>query len=267
MARFITLCSGSSGNAAVVEENGKFLLVDAGLSCRALTQRIQEIGLSQENLCGLLITHEHIDHVKGVGVFTRKNKVPLVSSEATLEALRQKQQIDSSTKTSAIQEGDCVSLEGFCVHAFSVLHDAADCMGFFIQTPKGACMAIVTDIGILEESQFLWLQKAQLVALEANYDEFMIKNGPYPVYLKQRIRSNNGHLCNRDSAAAAAALVVGGCRKLVFCHLSADNNCPECVRTSLELAFLQSGYACPSDCDIQIAPRLDIGRWMSFGEK
>ncbi len=267
MARFTTLCSGSSANAAIVEEDGRFLLIDAGLSCRGLLKKIEELGLSPEGLCALLITHEHIDHVKGVEVFVRRTKVPVVASEGTFLALHAKGQLAEQAEKILVIEGEKIEVGGFLVEGFSTSHDAADCFGFSIQTPKGARMAIATDLGVLTHSVFLQFQKADLVAVEANYDEHMLNNSPYPFSLKQRIRSSYGHLSNHDSAAAVVALVVGGCRNVMLCHLSSNNNQPHAVETCLENTFSQSGYDVPQECTIQIAPRHTTGEWMRFEKR
>ncbi len=250
----------------MLEEDGQFLLIDAGVSCRNLCKKIEEAGLSLSGLCGLLITHEHIDHIKGVEVFTRRIEVPVLASAATLEALRQKRQLSKQVQSLPLEEGVCIQVGGFCVEGFAAPHDAAGCFGFSIETPKKANMAIATDLGLLCENNFRRLQKAQLVAIEANYDDHMLKLSAYPASIKQRIRSKYGHLSNTDSAAAVVALVVGGLRKVVLCHLSADNNHPDRVMACLENTFSQSGHTCPPDCDIQIAPRHTKGRWMAFGE-
>ena len=125
-------------------------------------------------------------------------------------------------------------------------------------------MALATDLGVLSEEVFCRFQNAGLVAIEANYDTEMLRLGPYPPHLKKRIRSPLGHLSNEDSAAAVAALVAGGCRRVSLCHLSEENNHPQRVWEALERAFEASGHPRPDSCDIQIAPRYEPGRWMDF---
>ncbi len=264
MARFVTLCSGSSGNAAVVEEDGAYLLIDLGLSCRAALTKLGGLGLLQGGLQGLLLTHEHSDHIKGVEVFTRRLTPPVFASAATLDALWMAGKLPDAAELIAVDDrSDEAGV--FRVEGFATSHDAAGCCGFFITTPKGATMALATDLGVLTESVFCRLQQAQLVALEANYDPEMLRRGPYPAILKKRIASPRGHLSNPDSAAAVAALVAGGCRKVALCHLSEENNHPALVQQALEAAFTASGYPCPEGCDIQIPPRHEVGRWMAFG--
>lgn len=263
MARFITLCSGSSGNTAVVEEEGRFLLVDIGLSCRSALRAIEAVGLSSEGLSGLLITHEHSDHIKGLTVFVKRTGVPVFASAATLDALWQHDAFPPAAELVAM-EGAGRSVQGFSVSAFATSHDAAGPCGYRITTPGGAVMAIATDLGMMTEEVFRQLQGAGLVALEANYDPGMLRNGPYPPVLKKRIASPRGHLSNHDSAAVVAALVAGGCRRVALCHLSVENNHPGYVQEALDQAFQASGRPCPHDCAIQISPRYDPGEWMEF---
>ncbi len=264
MARFVTLCSGSSGNAAVVEEDGLYLLIDIGVSCKATLEALADVGLHQSGLQGLLITHEHIDHVRGAEVFVRRVNTPVFGTAATLEALWASGKLPEAAEAVAVDTRGAQA-GGFAVSGFSASHDAAGCCGFFVTTPRGATLALATDLGVLTEEVFRHFQQAQMVAIEANYDEHMLKTGPYPMHLKQRIRSPRGHLSNADSAAAVAALVAGGCRRVALCHMSADNNCPERVQKALEDAFAAAGRPCPEDCDIQLAPRFKPGRWMEFG--
>lgn len=263
MARFITICSGSSGNASLVEEDGRFLLIDIGLSCRAALRAIETLGLAAEGLAGLLITHEHSDHIKGLTVFTKRTGTPVFASEATLEALWEAGQFPPGATLHTV-DGSRQSAGPFTLEGFAINHDAAGPLGYRITTASGACMAISTDLGEMSEDVFLRLQGASLVALEANYDPHMLRTGPYPPVLQRRISSRKGHLSNHDSAAVVAALVAGGCRRVSLCHLSEENNHPDCVRTALDEAFSASGRACPPECVIQIAPRYSPGRWMDF---
>lgn len=260
-ARFVTLYSGSSGNAALVEQGGRCLLVDIGNSCKATLAAIQEAGLSHHSVAGILITHEHIDHVRGLEVFLRRVPVPVFASGATLDWLWQRGLCGGAELVAV--EGRPAEIEGFTVKGFATSHDAAGCCGFRVRTPSGREMAIATDLGQITEPVFAHLQNASLVALEANYDREMLRLGRYPAYLKKRISSPVGHLSNEDSAAALAALIAGGCGKVSLCHLSEENNTPALALAALERALAACGRS-PADCDIQVAPRYSPGRWMEF---
>lgn len=263
-ARFTTLYSGSSGNAALIEQEGRCLLVDIGASCRATLGAVGSVGLSHDSVAGVLITHEHIDHIRGLEVFLRRVPVPVFASAATLDWLWQQGALPSAAELVAV-EGRSAEVDGFTVAGFPTSHDAAGCCGFRVTTPSGAQMAIATDLGEITEPVFQSLVGASLVALEANYDKDMLRLGRYPAYLKKRISSKVGHLSNEDSAAALAALLAGGCKKVALCHLSEENNRPELALAALERALAACGRTAGAlGADIQVAPRHTPGYWMEF---
>lgn len=263
MPRFTTLYSGSSGNAGVVEQDGRFLLVDMGGSCRSTLQAMQAVGLEPQNLQGILVTHEHSDHIKGLKVFLKRFPVPLYAGIATLEALWQMDAVPECAELIAV-DGRSEDIEGFEVTGFATSHDAAGCCGFRIKTPGGAVMSIATDLGVVTEDVMEHLRGSSLVALEANYDHDRLFKGRYPYYLKQRIASPRGHLRNEDSAAVVAQLITEGCRGVALCHLSVENNHPDLVRTAIERALFAAGMHQMTDCQVQIAPRFEPGKWMEF---
>ncbi len=261
-ARFATLYSGSSGNAALIEQGGRCLLVDIGNSCRATLTVVQQVGLAHTAIAGVLITHEHIDHVRGLEVFLKKVPVPVFASAATLDVLWQQGALPPAAELVAI-EGREEHIDGFAVRGFPTSHDAAGCCGFRVTAPGGGTMAIATDLGEITEPVFEHLQDASLVALEANYDRDMLRTGPYPAYLKKRIDSARGHLSNEASAAALAALVAGGCRQVALCHLSEENNRPDLALSALGRALEAAGHGL-AEGSIQVSPRYSPGRWMAF---
>ena len=263
MPRFITLYSGSSGNSCVVEEDGRFLLIDIGGSCKATVTALASVGLSIQDLSGILITHEHSDHVKGLRVFLKKTKVPVYAGAATLGALEQGGLVEHAADLIAI-DGRMEEIDGFTVQGFSTSHDSVGCCGYRIRAKSGSVMAIATDLGKMSELVYEHMEDASLVALEANYDRDMLRMGPYPYYLKKRIESPRGHLCNEDSAEAVAHLVKNGCRKVVLCHLSNENNHPNMVLQSIDQALFSSGQLMPEDCVLQVARRYEPGDWMEF---
>lgn len=263
MAKFVTLYSGSSGNCAVIEQDGRVLLVDIGHSCRATLAALQQVGLSPRDISGILITHEHSDHISGLEVFLRKVPVPVFASAATLDVLWQRDHVPAAAELVAV-DGRETDVDGFCVVGFPTSHDAAGCCGFRVTSPAGHSMAIATDLGEITEPVFKNLQNASLVALEANYDPDMLRTGPYPAYLKNRISSSRGHLSNQDCASALTALIVGGCNQVALCHLSQENNHPDHALAALEGAFRAIGRDIPGECTVQVSPRHTPGEWMNF---
>lgn len=263
MARFTTLYSGSSGNAGVVDEDGRFLLIDMGGSCRATVNGLLLAGLTPENLAGILVTHEHSDHIKGLQVFLKKYPVPLYSGIATLDALWRMSAVPEETEMIAV-DGRSEEIAGFVVRGFATSHDAAGCCGFRITTPGGATMAIATDLGVMTADVYHHFREAALVALEANYDPVMLRTGSYPAYLKRRVSSSKGHLSNRDSASTVASLIADGCHRVALCHLSIENNLPSLVQKAVEEALFERGINLPAGCVVQVSHRHELSPWMEF---
>lgn len=263
MARFVTLYSGSSGNSCVVEDDGSFLLVDVGKSCSITLGALVKVGLTPKNLAGILITHEHIDHVRGLKVLLKQVPVPVYGSEETLAVLARESMVPPLADLVAISN-DPVWIEGFSVQAFSLSHDAAGCSGYRITTSSEKIAAVATDLGMMTQQNFSCLEGAHLVALESNYDREMLRLGRYPAYLKRRIESDRGHLSNNDSAAAVAELLAKGCKKVALCHLSEENNELLRVRETLEQTLSECGVQPPAGCEVQIARRHEPGDWMHF---
>lgn len=263
MPRFTTLYSGSSGNAGVAEDNGRFLLIDMGGSCRATVTGLGRLGLDPRNLAGILVTHEHSDHIKGLKVFLGKYPVPLYSSAATLGALWHMEAVPECAEMVAVDDR-VEDVDGFLVRGFATSHDAVGCCGFRVTTPSGGEMAIATDLGEVTASVFDALSEARLVALEANYDREQLRRGPYPAYLKRRIASTRGHLCNDESAYTVARLFMGDCEKVALCHLSKENNHPDLVRRTMEETLFQQGIQLTGGKEIQIQKRYEESPWMEF---
>lgn len=262
-SRFVTLFSGSSGNAALVGQPGRYLLIDAGASFRQLLSAAGHVGVDREELCGVLITHEHSDHIKGLNVLLKHLPVPLFSTSATLDYLWQADIIPPGADLRPLDNGSAEHA-GFTITSFPTSHDAAGSCGFHIADHTGAAMALTTDLGMMEEHVFRHLQSASLVALEANYDREMLRIGPYPAYLKKRIASPRGHLSNDDSAAAVVALMAGGCRNVVLCHLSEENNHPDRVLQTVRETFARSGREIGAGCSVRVAARYEPGEWVAF---
>ncbi len=263
MARFTTLYSGSSGNSTVVEEDGKYLLIDMGKSCRMTTNALKDLGLPLENLQGILVTHEHTDHISGLKVFTKKSPCSIYSSPVTLDVLAVKDQISANAdlkEIGAVQQ----EIGGFGVTAFSTSHDAIDCQGYRIVTPKGKTFCIATDLGYLSEDVHKGIAKADLVALEANYDPTMLKHGPYPQHLKVRIVSARGHLSNQECAKKILQLSQEGCERFCLCHLSHENNTPFVAKQTVSDCLEKGGIEVGQDVLVNVAKRNEVSDWMEF---
>lgn len=264
MACFTTLYSGSSGNCAFLEEGGRFVLVDMGKSARATHRALAQLGAQAKQLCGILVTHEHSDHVAGLAVFLKHSPVPVYGTRATLQALARRGCVPPGTQLVPTDGCGEVDVGGFAVQSFSTSHDSADCCGFRVRTPQGKTLAIATDLGYVSDEVLANLYLADMVALEANYDLHMLMHGPYPYYLKTRIASKKGHLCNEECAATLAKLMAAGCKRFSLCHISQENNAPALALQSVQAALLQSGTAPAPDAVVQAARRHEVSPVFEF---
>lgn len=263
MAQFTTFYSGSSGNCAWVEENGRYLLVDMGKSCRITLAALQSLGCDMQKLGGILVTHEHSDHIKGLEVFLRRYNVPVYGTAATLDYLAEHGMVPGTAQLIDVG-GGTQDVAGFSVTAFPTSHDSVDCCGYHIATEKGKTISLATDLGYISEEVQANLHGADVVSLEANYDHFMLMSGPYPSYLKARIDSRRGHLCNSDSAAMVTKLIQNGCKHIALCHISNENNTPGLVLQAVQAALLAQQVQPTPDVTVQAAARHDISPVFTF---
>jgi len=232
--RLIPLGSGSAGNATLVEFGSTRILIDAGLSARALGQRLQLAGVAPGSIDWILLSHEHGDHVRGVERFSRLHRVPVVSSLATLEAM------DLSWKQlaswSPLPEAGRLDLGGVEVEPFPVPHDAASPVGFVLHG-EGLRVGLATDLGHATALVRQRLRGCHVLVIESNHDDEMLLNGPYPWHLKQRVAGRQGHLSNAEAAALLREVVDDTCQAVVLAHLSEKNNRPALARNCAALAL------------------------------
>ena len=253
MAKFCALYSGSSGNCMVLSSGGASLLVDAGVSCKAILTALESVGVAPEELQGILVTHEHIDHVRGLRVLLKRLPLPVYASAATLDCLQREGLVPPEADLRPM-DAPCI-IGGMEVRPFAVPHDAAGPLGFIVTTAEGSRIGIATDLGHVTPDVEEALSGCVTVVLEANYDEYSLHSGPYPYYLKQRIASSYGHLSNPASAALCCRLVEAGTRNLVLCHLSKENNTPMQAADAVCLQLARAGCTLDSDYRLQVASR------------
>ena len=263
MATFLSLYSGSSGNCAVMGENGRYLCVDMGKSCRAAVRGMEEAGISPDALEGILITHEHSDHVSGLKVFLKRWPLPVYGSEATIAYLADHDMVPPTAQLCVLQQNG-QEIAGFEVRSFHTSHDAADCRGYRVGFGSGRTLAMATDLGQVTDEVMEGLSGADLVVLEANYDPVRLKMGPYPYYLKSRIASPRGHLCNRDAGETLAALLRAGCERFALCHLSQENNTPQLALQAATESLLAAGALPGSDGLLQVLSRSKVSPAIQF---
>ena len=258
MANYISLYSGSSGNCSVIEENGKFIMIDIGKSARMTNNALKELGLEIKNLQGILISHEHSDHVGGLKVFLKKLDVPVFAAAPTLDYLA-----DWDLVPGHIQLEDMTfaghNIGDFFVKGFETPHDSASCMGYNIHTKNGTRMTMATDLGCVTDNILSQFMGADLAVIESNYDEMMLReNENYPYYLKTRISSNRGHLSNRQCSDAAVKLIQSGVKKMHLCHLSNNNNTPTLALERVQKTAVANGIVIGNDVQVKVNRRHEI---------
>ena len=220
------LASGSKGNAALVEGPGGLVLVDDGLSRRALLGRADELGVDADRIVGVILTHEHSDHVGGLTVFCNRFEGPLFATAGTAGARRYLAELPFEL----VGHSDEFELAGMRVRTFPTSHDVADPVGLRFSTEDDA-LGFCTDTGELGDEALNALAGTRILALESNHDEHMLATGDYPSYLKARVAGPTGHLSNAQAAAALEQLVGEDTETVVAMHLSQENNRPSvCVR-------------------------------------
>jgi phosphoribosyl 1,2-cyclic phosphodiesterase len=220
--RVVVLGSGSGGNAVVVESDGRRILIDAGFSCRELERRMKAVGIEPSSIAAVLLTHEHDDHVRGAGRFALKHRLSIYATKGTVAGTELPPDVAARLET--IASGGLVEIAGFVVEPFQIPHDAREPVGFVIEDRARRRVGLVADIGC--RSQLAWsrMRDLDILLLETNHDLDMLRTGPYPWHLKQRVASRHGHLSNLEASEGLPELLCDRLRTVVLYHLSRVNN-------------------------------------------
>lgn len=261
-----TLASGSSGNAVYIATEDTKILVDAGLSGRAILSRLEAIGVAGDELDAILVTHEHNDHIKGIGVLSRRFDLPVYATEATWQAMPTGIGEIREDNRCYITAGEGVDIGCQKVEVFGTSHDAADPVGFTF-THHRHKVGLATDTGCLNNKIRQRLTDSELLIFEANHDLQMLKQGSYPWPLKQRILSDRGHLSNMAAGHCLASLVSGQTKGVVLAHLSKENNCPDLAYSTVAAILEQKGLKPGIDPVLEVAPRETPGRLWDLADK
>ena len=263
MARICTLCSGSSGNSTYVGTGEAGLLVDAGVSCKGILEALESAGLAAERIQGILITHEHIDHIKGLRVLLKRLRVPVYASAEVLEYLARYGHLQPDTRVLELGKAP-MEIGGMEVRAFRTPHDSVHSQGYSLVFPDECTAAIATDLGTVTEEVDAALAGRDLVLLESNYDRNMLLVGPYPYALKRRIQGREGHLSNEECAGQLVKMAQSGTTRFVLGHLSAENNHPGVAYQTAIAALQGCGLREGIDFTLTVAPRSQPGKMVIF---
>lgn len=252
MVRFLSLVSGSSGNASLIMDDNTTILIDCGLSGVKLKEKLEALGINPCSLSAMLITHEHSDHTKGAGVAARKYGLPVYATPDTFNAMNIGK-IDNS-QLHRIAPGIEFKVGTITVRPFSIPHDAVDPVGysFFAEDKK---YTLATDIGCMTEALYNNLTGSDSIILESNHDVDMLRYGSYPFYLKERILGSCGHMSNDLTAQVAISLAKSGTKHIMLAHLSHENNTPEIAKITTENALKSANC---TNVELTVACRYDI---------
>ena len=254
--KMAVLASGSSGNSIYLATDNTALLIDAGLSGKEIERRMKSIELNPEDISAILVTHEHGDHIKGAGVLSRRYNIPIYASAGTWKA--------SKKKLGKIGKGfertieDSWQLGDFDITSFPIPHDAAEPVGYVISDGE-VNFGLATDIGYITDDLYDHLKDLDCILLEANHDIDLLREGSYPGMLKRRIRGNEGHLSNDETAELLPELLKenkkSSCPVVLLSHLSAENNRPELAYLTVKNSVCSAGYQIGKDLILKCAPR------------
>lgn len=258
MARIYPLFSSSKGNATFVGTSSAGILIDAGVTYKRLIEGLNICGLDISAVKAVFVTHEHSDHIKGISVLTKRVNIPVYAQEVTLDYLISSNCINSSCDVVY----DKMNIAGMEITAFKTPHDTAQSCGYKIITADDRKCAVCTDLGHITPLVEEKLGDCDLVLLESNYDEKMLKLGCYPEYLKSRIRSNNGHLSNVDCAAHVEKLISGRTTRVILGHLSQENNTPRVADTTVSDRL--KSFVRNKDYILEVAPVETSGKCLVF---
>lgn len=224
---FRCFASGSSGNCYYLGTRQQGILIDAGISARQIQKELREMGLDFRNIMGVLITHDHADHIRAVGTLGERVHLPIYSTAEIHEGIDRNYGVREKLRTSRryFEKGQEWELCNMKINTFSIEHDSTDCLGYCIDY-QGQRFVLMTDCGSVNEEMEAYIRTANHLVIEANHDEHMLLNGPYPTYLKQRILSPSGHQSNDTCGELLARNWHEGLRNIWLCHLSQENNDP-----------------------------------------
>lgn len=219
------LSSGSKGNTTYIESGSTKILIDIGNNCKYVTEKLKGIGVDPKELNGILITHTHIDHIKGLKVFSNKYNTKIYfSSKMQLE-------LDYVNNYSIIEEGT-LQLNNLTINIIKTSHDVTESFGYVIESNQKS-LVYITDTGYINQKYFKILSNRNIYILESNHDIQMLNNGPYPFKLRQRILGDKGHLSNYDCSKYLSNFIGNNTKYIMLAHLSQDNNTPELAYNTL----------------------------------
>ena len=261
-----SIASGSSGNCIYTGTDNTGILIDAGISAKRIEQGLTQIDRNIKEIKGIFVSHEHSDHIKGIGVLARKHHIPIYGTKGTLEAIRKTSCLGAIDEElyHVIRADEDVQIDDLVVKPFRISHDAAEPVAYRMECGNKSA-AIATDLGFYNQDIVERLQNLDVLLLESNHDIHMLQVGGYPYPLKQRILGDRGHLSNESAGKLLCHLLHDDLKAVFLGHLSKENNYEELAfeTVKLEIAFGSEKYQ-PDDFLIEVAKRDSVSRMMEF---
>lgn len=257
MLKFISFGSGSSGNCYYLSTATDAILIDTGVGIRLLKKHAREYGVNLSLVNNILITHDHADHIKAVGVVSHECHLPVWTTDKIHHGINRNycvpKKVDAALVRN-IEKERTYQVGEFSVTAFDVPHDSTECVGYCIEV-EDETVCIITDVGTITDTIKGYISRANRLVIEANYDREMLVNGKYPNFLKKRIMSDVGHTSNDECAEALVENLTDRIKTVCLCHLSEENNHPELARKSVETVMRAHGIIPDKDFDLMVLRR------------
>lgn len=252
--KFCSLSSGSNGNCQYLESNGSRILIDAGFSGKRVEELLKTINVCPTTIDSILVTHEHTDHVKGVGVLSRRFDIPIYANSNTWSGMEKNIGKIKEENIKIFETEEYFELKDLTIYPISVFHDAMDPVGYIVYY-KGKKVSVITDTGWVNNNIIKEIQESDLYFMESNHDVVMLREGLYPYLLKQRIMSEKGHLSNDDAGDALGRVLQGNNEVVLLAHLSQDNNVPELAIDTVREKLINQGIDVDNEIRLNLSHR------------
>ena len=253
--KFCSLYSGSSGNSIFIASDNTRVLIDAGLAGKNIDDALKHIGEESSSIDGIFITHEHIDHIKGVGVLSRKYDIPIYANDNTWAVMEKNIGKIKEHNIRIMDRRSSITINDLEIRSFNIPHDAIAPVGYTVSS-AGKNASVVTDFGVFTEEIRDNIIDSDIILLESNHDVNMLRMGPYPYKLKLRVLGENGHLSNEDCGSAIVSLLKNDKKKqIVLGHLSGTNNHPDLAYQTVVDVLSANGIRPGDDVILQLASR------------
>lgn len=253
--KFCSLYSGSSGNSIFIASDNAKVLIDAGLAGKKIDDALKHIGEESSSIDGIFITHEHIDHIKGVGVLSRKYDIPIYANDNTWAVMEKNIGKIKEHNIRIMNRRSSITINDLEIRSFNIPHDAIAPVGYTVSS-AGKNASVVTDFGVFTEEIRDNIIDSDIILLESNHDVNMLRMGPYPYKLKLRVLGENGHLSNEDCGSAIVSLLKNDKKKqIVLGHLSGTNNHPDLAYQTVVDVLSANGIRPGDDVILQLASR------------